>query len=309
MTAARRRGRIETNLLRSAVWDAAGMKQPDPAPFSARTLLGMEPMRASRRLSVTDMAVLAAACARLPEEGVPECPTSLYELSMAVFGHAGGENLRLLEQSLTRCAEVTLVLPGFDFVRGKTVGNLAGKSVANLIEGFYLEHDQLRLVKPAEFGGLKGKHNLTVVLTGWFARQVRAGFTTWLDLELLRALGPGLAGRLWAFLEGEDLTKRDLLGHFVGYKGLGQPALETFGVAGYARHVDARRALKKAGERIVATDPKWVSVTVEKRAGWQLHYSRLPSDTQIAELRTEAAAERRERQAVRQHIKRSLHAG
>ena len=47
--------------------------------------------------------------------------------------------------------------------------------------------------------------------------------------------------------------------------GLGTPALESLGVAGYARRIDARRALGRAGAKIVSVDPAYEAVHCEKR--------------------------------------------
>lgn len=143
---------METNLLRSGVWSPVGMAKPDAAPFTARTLLGMEPERASRHLSMTDMAVLAAVIERLEPAG-NQCPTSLYDLAMSVFGARGGEQFRLILDSLDRLVEVSLRLPGFDATRGVAVGDLVGRSTANLVQAVYVEHERMKLVKPQDLGG------------------------------------------------------------------------------------------------------------------------------------------------------------
>ncbi len=299
---------METNLLRSGVWDPCGMAKPDAAPFTARTLLGMEPERATGRLSITDMAVLAAVITHLDPEGNC-CPTSLYELSMAVFGGRGGEELRLTFASLERLVQLTLSLPGYDAVEDRVVGSLTGGSMVNLVQAIYVEHRRLSIVSRRELGALKNTHNVKVVLAEWLTRQVRAGNTTWLDLQLLRALGPGLAGRLWAFLEGERLNP-DQDGLRAGHVGLGPPALTTLGLAGYARESDARKKLRKAAARIVATDPAWVSIDVIRRAGWQLVFRRRPSGKEIAQRRRVAAANgdwsKTERRRVRALARQSL---
>ncbi len=119
------------------------------------------------------------------------------------------------------------------------------------------------------------------MLAEWLTRQVRAGNITWLDLQLLRALGPGLAGRVWAFLEGERL-KPDQDGLRTGHVSLGTPALRTLGLDRCTRATGARKKLRKAAARIVATDPAWVSIDVVQRAGWQLVFRRRHSETEIA---------------------------
>lgn len=307
-----RRGQIETNLLRSATFHPCGHAAPSPDPFTARTLLGMDSMVASRQLSISDMAVLAAICQHLPKEGDPLARTSLYELAQDVYGQVGGKQADLIFESLRRLAEITLRMPGFDATSKTMVRSVSGVSMANLVGAIWVDSRDLQVLTKGELGALNHRRPVRVEISAWLARQLRAGHATWLDLELLRALGPGLAGRLWAFIEGERLPGQDLMGNRTGALGLGAPAIATLGLAKYQRRADVNRKLREAAERIVRLDPAWASVELAGRAGsWQLRYARrdLPP-AKLAELRRgeawRRADERSERREVRAVIRESL---
>jgi hypothetical protein len=106
---------------------------------------------------------------------------------------------------------------------------------------------------------------------------------------VLRRLG-GASGRLWGYLEAERFKKR---GHGVqsAWIGLGLPALASLAVDGYERHRDARRALPRAGERIVAADSRYKSVRVERRAGgWALIATRITDAERLQVLKAAQAS-------------------
>lgn len=146
----------------------------------------------------------------------------------------------------------------------------------SLIGDVWTATTRLDLTTHREWGALKASTSLKVEIGRWPARQVHAGRCTWLDLDLLRALGPGLASRTWAGIEGwARWPQQSFDGRQETASGLGTPALESLGVAKYARSIDARRALNRAGQRIVAVDPAYEMVRCERRAGWCLIVRRL----------------------------------
>lgn len=273
-------GSAETNLLRSNLFQTCDHGGPYPAPVNARTLLGRDPTRASRRLSVPDLAALAKLCALLPARGC-SVKTSWGELANSIYEQSGGKQSRLVHESLDRISDCKLTMYGYNFGTGQYGGISSGVA---LIQGYWWQPELRRrgLTLRQETGAAKGTGPLEVTLAEWLATQVRAGYTTWLDLDLLRKLGRGLAARLWAYLESLGTTGQDPAlkpchthEHCVqGSLGLGQPALATLSLDGYGRHIDARRALARAAERIVDLDPAWESITIAKRLGWQLVYHR-----------------------------------
>lgn len=287
-----RTGRIENSLLRAPAWDAHARAMPDPAPLTARSLLGADhKVHVSRRLSMRDLAVLAATSELLPPRERPEVATTLYELSHAVYGRDGGHQVELILDSFDRLGEITLRLPGFDATRGRVVGNLAGHTrAANLLQAVFVDHRELRGMTAAQYGALKGTGNLRVLFTEWFAAQIRAGHATYLDLELFRALGNGLAARLWAFLEGERYEPKGERGgeqREAKAIGLGAPVVAALDLASYGRLRDARRKLGRAGERIMLEDPRYEAVEVRPSSlGYDLYVvrRRLPQRT-LAERR------------------------
>src|SRR4051794_40188257 len=110
----RRPGRVETNTLRSPVWHACGDRMHDAQPLLAQSLLSSTVrVRASRRLSMRDKAVLAVVSEKLAPEGDPVVATSLYELGRKVYGHSpGGPERAALRESLARLWDVDLEIPG-----------------------------------------------------------------------------------------------------------------------------------------------------------------------------------------------------
>ena len=113
---------------------------------------------------------------------------------------------------------------------------------------------------------------MRVEIGHWSAQEVLANRSTWLDLDLMRALGAGLSGRVWVALEAWARWPQQTID--VSYEecaiGLGEPARQSLGVGAYQRVRDAHRALDRAGRRIIATDPAYVAASVVKRAGWCL---------------------------------------
>jgi hypothetical protein len=145
---------------------------------------------------------------------------------------------------------------------------------------------------------------------------VCANSCTWLDLDLLRALGVGLAARLWVALEAwARWPQRSFDGCEETAIGLGEPAMQSLGVGGYSRARRARQALDLAGARIAAVDPAYDLVRCERRAGWCLVARRVSGARGRAHARSDAVwrspgitagkRQRAERIAVRASIRKS----
>jgi len=119
-------GQAPRDTLLNPVWEPVGCGEPLSEPFIARCLLGAGWVGANRRLSMLDLRVWAALCAQLREQ-LPAAPqddlalanadtrtveTTGYQLADMVYGDDGGENYRLLRDSLIRlrAAEVCVHL-------------------------------------------------------------------------------------------------------------------------------------------------------------------------------------------------------
>jgi len=317
------------------VWHPTTKGEPPSEEFVARCLLGAGWVGANRKLSMLDLRVWAALCGMLHSQhlrttgehdpdldrvSVRTVETTGYQLAERVFGSKGGDQWRSLRRSLARLrtAEATVRVIEVD-------PDLAAQRV---IEGYvpltgemWIATTRLDLRYPREWGALKGTTSLRVEVGRWAAEQIVAGRCKWLDLNLLRALGPGLAARVWVALEAwSRWPQRSFDGREETAIGLGKPALESLGVGEYARPRRAREALDRAGERIVATDPAYELVSCERRAGWCLVVRRLSGSKARAQARKDAPwrssgsadakrhspAEKAERIAVRARVHASL---
>jgi len=310
-------GRIETNLLRAPVWDVSANPMIDSAPITALSLLGVdEHVTASRRLTMRDLATLAAASKMLAAGSPPEAPTTLYQLAQAIYGIDGGRQRARVLDSLDRLVEVSLDLPGYDVTRGRIVGNLAGRSKANLLEAVFVESDDFTLVYDAKweagrFGTtgqrkvrgtsaergllhsatLRGRPNVRVRFASWYADQIRAGYCTYLDLAMFRRLGIGLAARLWAFLEAERYEAKGG-GVETTVIGLGPKALGALNLAGYKRPRDAIGAVRQAASKIRTADVRYGLIEIRPGIyGRDLYVVRHQAGKPLDEARKRAAVQ------------------
>jgi len=191
--------------------------------------------------------------------------TTGYQLAERVFAADSGEHYRLLREALRRLSGTTITV--------RTIEADDEVAARRLVEGYvpligemWLATTRLDLRTPRQWGALKGSTSLKVEIGRWAAEQVVADRCTWLDLDLLRALGNGLPARLWAALEAWGRwPQRSLDGREETVIGLGQPARQSLGVAEYERPRDARRALDRAGRALAGVDPAYELVRCERR--------------------------------------------
>ncbi len=335
--ASRRRwqGQAPRASLLHPVWEAVTSGEPSNEAFVARCLLGAGWVGANRRLSMLDLRVWAALCATLHEQ-LPTVPsddptlanedtrtveTTGYQLADRVFAQDGGNRYLRLRRSLVRLAETRASVQVIERDRELAVEQVR-EGYVSLVGDIWLATTRLNLQTPRQWGGLKGSASLKVEIGRWPAQQVLAGNCTWLDLDLLRALGTGLPARLWAALEAwARWPQRSLDGREECAIGLGNPALESLGAARYERLRDARRSLDRAGQRLVAVDPAYELVRCEQRGGgWCLVVRRICGARARAEARKSGThrhpgiaagvqqrqSERAERLIVRETIRREL---
>ena len=253
-------------------------------------------IRASGRLQLSpDLDVFAWVCERwlagFPErdpEGIARF--TLYDLGTDLYGRKpAGKERRLLRASLLRLWRVEVAFLGHN-----TVTRTRGDSLDRL---FYAVGSNGRLEEagndPRKVGALRGD-TFAVRLSDWLRDSLAAGNFTYLRWAVLRRL-EGLSKRVWLYLAAERFKPQGE-GRLAAWVGLGRPALASLGADTYNRHRDARRALARAGLRIVEADPRFESVTVERRAGgWALVAVRLDA----AELRRQEQERREVREAIR----------
>lgn len=333
--ASRWQGQAPRDSLLHPLWEPAVRGEPCEAAFIARCLLGQGVVGANRRLSMLDLRVWAALCTQLHEQLPhiePEAPelrdltvrtveTTGYQLAERVFAEDGGHEYRKLRAALVRLAATRACVRVVER-DPELAAELVREGYVSLVGDIWLATTRLNLHSAREWGALKGSTSLKVEIGYWPAQQIVAGRCTWLDLDLLRALGSGLAARAWVALEGwARWPQRSLDGREECAIGLGQPALQSLGVGGYKRPRAARAALDRAGAQIVAVDSAYELVRCERRSsGWCFVVRRIAGararadarkegfhrDAGIAAKKHRRQAERAERRVVREIVRQSL---
>lgn len=315
------RGQAPRDTLLHPIWEPVSRGNPDEAMFLARCLLGSGVVGATRRLSMVDLRAYAALGGLLREQtpvssaddpalghrDARTVETTGYQLLERVAGYGkGGDHLKRLRHSLIRLADVRVCVRTINADPDLAVQQVR-EGYVSLLGDIWVASTQLELSTPQQWGQLRGATSLKVEVGYWTAQQIISGQGTWLDLDLLRALGPGLPARVWAALEGwARWPQRSLDGCEEAAIGLGRPALESLGVGNYPRPYDARRALDRAGARITAVDLAYELVRCEKRAGWCLIIRRRVGARARSELRRQARVTSAEGAAVRTAARQSL---
>ncbi len=305
--------------------------EPSDEAFVARCLLGAGWVGASRRLSMLDLRVWAALCGmfhaqhlRATGAGDPDLghadtrtvATTGYQLAERVWADDGGWPYRRLLISLGRLASARVLMQTVEQDLDVAALRVHAANLT-LLGDLVMETTRLDLRSPREWGAMKGSTSLRVEIGRWPAQQIVAQRCTWLDLDLLRTLGPGLAGRLFVALEAwARWPQQSMDGGEETAIGLGVPALESLGVGGYGRAERARAALNRAGAKVVAVDPAYQLVRCEKRGGWCLVVRRVSGARARAAARRDAPwrspgiaatkRQRAERSAVRANVRDSL---
>jgi len=314
-------GQAPRDSLVHPVWEPSIDREPRAEAFVAQCLLAPGVVAGSRRLSMLDLRVWAALCGMLhaqylcatgehePDlhrDDIRTVGTTVYQLADRVWADDGGKSYRLLRRSLFRLGQARITVRTVERDPDVAVETIT-EDWEPLLGKLSTSTARFELTTPRQWGALKGSTSLQVEIGHWAARQVVTGRCTWLDLDLLRALGPGLASRVWATLEAWARWPHESFdGRQETAIGLGTPALESLGVAGYARRIDARRALDRAGAKIVSVDAAYEAVHCEKRAGWCLVVRRRAGARTRGQLRRQARDAQAERSAVRTAVRRSV---
>ena len=327
-------GQAPRGALLHPMWEPVTRGEPAEAAFIARCLLGTGVVGANRRLSMLDLRVWSALCATLREQlptelqdptlGHPDLrtvETTGYQLAEMVWAADGGDKYLKLRAALVRLAATRACVQVVER-DPEVAAQFVREGYVSMIGDIWLATTRLNLRTPRQWGALKGSTSLKIEVGRWPAQQIAAGHCTWLDLDLLRALGSGLSARVWVALEAwARWPQRSLDGREECAIGLGQPALESLGVGRYSKPRQARAALNRAGQRLVAVDPSYELVRCDQRGGgWCLVVRRVAGARSRAEARKTGphrnpgiAAEKRrrraeqsERVAVRKIIRQQL---
>jgi hypothetical protein len=328
----RAQGQCPRDAMLHPVWEPTTSGEPTSDEWLARCLLGQGWIGGTGKLTMLDLRVWAALCAMLREQLNGEPPSddltldrgtsrtvqaTGYELADRVLGSEGGRQWRSLRRSLARLRATTITVRIVERDQTLAIETLH-EGLVGLVGEIWTATTRLDLTEPRQWGALKGTASLQVELGRWPAQQVLADRCTWLDLDLLRALGQGLPARLWVALEGwARWPARSFDGREETAIGLGEPARESLGVARYSQPRQARAALNRAGQQLIAVDPAYEYVACERRGGgWCLVVRRLQGSRSRTTAREGASwrsagiaagkRSRSERAAVRSAARASL---
>lgn len=277
---------MSRTLTRAGLW-ASGPRDLT-LPVEAEGL--SELLVSSGSLKITpDYDILAWLCERWwtrPTESGWMCPT-FYELGQDLYGRpAGGEEHRIMHESLRRLAMVSIEIKGFNAETG-----LPDK---DLVTYSHLMEVTLPRNHP------EGLDRLRVHLSEWL-RSMLEKETLRFSWRTLRNFNSRqlLAKRLWLYLIAETY-KPSTPGKEATWVAVGDRLFAALGMD-YAEHRFARRALRRACETISKVDPRYGAGMIEMRKQGKRHQLVIerPTKDAWAQLQQEQAQ-------VRAQIKESL---
>ncbi len=262
---------METNLCRKGVWHVGPLQLA--LPIDSRDTLGL--LRVSGPpLTLYDLDTFAWLTERWRQgDRNPKGKVgfTLYDLGRDLYGREpSGEERRLIRASLDRLRKAEFELEGYSAAAAE-VGRLDDPTEAGAI----------RLLGSLLWSRRDAREPHVAGLDWWIVEQLEAGYLTYLDWRVLRAL-EGLAKRLWVYLESQSF-KRAGIGEGAVRLWLAPPMFRALGMAD--KHApQARRTLLRAGERISAADRSFVGFELcrpPRRGGtWALvARRRLPSSS------------------------------
>lgn len=247
----RRQAALETNLCRKGIWHVSPMQLA--LPLAGADTLGLLRI-AGPPLTLFDLDTFAWLTERW-REGKRDvsgriCFT-LYELGRDLYGREpAGHDRRDIRASLTRLQDALFELEGYR-ASDAAIGQLESPT----------EGGRIRLLGSVRWSRRDLRERHIAYLDGWIVEQLEAGYLTYLDWRILRALD-GLAKRLWVYLESQSFA-RSGIGEGAVRLWLGPPLWQALGVTTkHAPH--ARRLLKRAGGRIAAVDRSFVGFELVK---------------------------------------------
>jgi hypothetical protein len=153
---------------------------------------------------------------------------TLYQLGRDLWNRKpAGQDRRDLRASLSRLQDAMFELEGYD-ARAAQMGRLESPT----------EGGRIRLLGSVRWSSDQESH--AVYLDGWLVEQLEAGYLTYLDWRILRALD-GLAKRLWVYLESQTF-KRSGVGEGAVALHLAPPLWQALGVT--TKHAPGREWLR-----------------------------------------------------------------
>jgi hypothetical protein len=239
-----------------------------------------------------DFDLLSLLCERWlarPTESGWMRPT-FYELANALYSSIpAGHEYQAINGALWRLASLMIELHGFNAATGKADNRMV--SWSHLLSVARFKDDPSGLERPY------------VRLDDWLRSSIDHGAVIRLDWRTLRSFDRNqqLAKRLWIYLQAETWKPQDkeVEGTWLA---VGDRLFAALGMS-YSQPRQARAALKRAGEALVATDPRYQSVSVVKRSKGFYHLV-------ARRLRTEAWHKfKRERREARKTLRSSLGLG
>jgi hypothetical protein len=247
----RRQASMETNLCRKGVWHVGPLQLA--LPLDSEDTLGLLRV-AGPPLTMFDLDTFAWLTERWREgerDVRGRVSFTLYDLGHDLFGREpDGKERRLMRASLRRLYEANFELEGYR-ASDAVMGRLDHPTEEGLI----------RLLSSLRWSRQRSAEPHLAALGDFITDQLEAGYLTYLDWRVLRAL-EGLAKRLWIYLESQSF-KRSGIGEGAVRLWLGPPLWRALGVT--TKHPPhARRLLERAGGRIATVDRSFASFELHR---------------------------------------------
>jgi hypothetical protein len=271
-------GLMERNLATFPGWQLGPQKAR--RRIERRDFLGVIARVDRAPLGEIELDVLTWLSARWYEQGRVETGRvafTLYELGQALYGSGkrlGGRNNDIIREALENLHAVVITLSGVNVLTGEFERTFQSK--VHILRTLVV-NEQLQLLDqgegwdPAAVGALRGA-TIEVQLEDWLVAQLAGEAAVQLDWATQRRL-TGLAKRLWVYLAAEAPRFEPLPDGRAEF--VAPLSRDVYGALGIEcqRDRDNRAALVRAARRVLAEDPRYVEIAVERvdrRSLWHL---------------------------------------
>jgi hypothetical protein len=269
---------LERNLALFPGWQLTGQEQK--IGIARRDWLGAIASVDRATLGEVELDVLSWLSAQWWEQGAPRdgiTRFTWYALACALWSPRpgwgpGGRERRMLQEAVDNLMGAVVTLSGYNVHTGASTPALfSNVHILRSIVGSRRAVAAGDDVDPVHDGGLRAD-TVEVRLEDWLVAQLLGDSVALLDWQLQREL-TGLAKRLWCFLAGRSPDFRPTA--WPGEEVLAIALSEDI-YAGWslnsARERNNRARVVTAAARIVAADPRYVTITVEPRADDRRRY-------------------------------------